>query len=302
MNGELPFQTFPVALDFRQRSLFRLALFASVVFHFAGFLTSPYWQPTPRTGEEIMMVDLAELPAEEMPKVPRLPVEEPAPVAPQAIRAPSANVPPPPPPSREAIREKVATRGVLRMLSRETGSSGPAGDPLSGIKLPSDIRLASRGPSAPGDYRPRGPIEETDPGKKNPGIGKHVATAAKSSTTLASKIFVTDSGLEGEISGGIDDRNRSSGAIAATVKQYRSGIKYVYNKELLANPALSGKLVVSFVILPDGSVESPEIRQSNLNWPSLEDAVLKRMRHWKFPKSSGAPVRVTFPFVFHPEM
>ncbi len=302
MNADLPFQTFPIGFDPRQRSLFRLALTASAVLHIVGFLTSPYWQPDPRTGEEIMMVALTDLPAEEMPPVPRMQVREPAPVASPAVRSPSPDVLPPPPPSREAIREKVAARGVLKMLSRETGKSGPAEDPLPAIRLPSDIRLASRGTPAPGDYRPRGPVEETNPGRKNPGIGKQVATAAKSSTALSSKVFVTDSGLEGEISGGIDDQNRSSGAIAATVKQYRSGIKYVYNKELLANPALSGKLVVTFVILPDGSVESPEVRQSNLNWPSLEDAVLKRMRHWKFPRSSGAPVRVTFPFVFHPEM
>jgi hypothetical protein len=30
--------------------------------------------------------------------------------------------------------------------------------------------------------------------------------------------------------------------------------------------------------------------------------VRKRMQHWKFPRSPGGPVRVVFPFVFHPEM
>lgn len=304
MNGELHFQAFPISLDFRQRSLFRFALAASLLLHVVGFLTSPYWQPIPREAEKIVTVDLANIPAEEMPKLPPMQVEEPAPDVPPAIRTPSKTVSPPPPPSREVIRKRVASRGVLKMLSGEKEGSGPLGDPLSGIKVPSDIRLASRGKPAPPDYPPTGTLnEEIDAAKrKKPGIGKQVAAASRSSTALASKIFITDAGLEGEISGGIEDRNRSIGQIAATVKQYRSGIKYVYNKELLTNPSLSGKLTVSFVIRPDGSVERPEIRQSSLNWPSLENAVLKRMRHWKFPKSSGAAVRVTFPFVFHPEM
>jgi len=86
------------------------------------------------------------------------------------------------------------------------------------------------------------------------------------------------------------------------VKQYQGGIKYAYNRELLSNPALSGKMLVSFSIRPDGSVESVEIRQSTLGWPPLDEAVKKRMQHWKFPRSAGGTVRVVFPFVFHPEM
>lgn len=304
MNGELHFQAIPITLDFRQRTLFRFALAVSVFLHIAGFLTSPYWQPIPRAAEDIVTVDLADIPAEEMPKLPRMQIEEPTPDVPQAIRTPSPTVPKSPPPSREMIRKRVASRGLLKMLSKEEEGSGPPGDPLSGIKVPSDIRLASKNKPIPSDYRPRGSLDEEVAAvkKKKPGIGKQVAATSKSSTALASKTFITDAGLEGEISGGIDDRNRSIGQIAATVKQYRSGIKYVYNKELITNPSLSGKLTVSFVIRPDGAVERPEIRQSSLNWPSLEKAVLKRMQHWKFPKSQGAPVRVTFPFVFHPEM
>jgi len=30
--------------------------------------------------------------------------------------------------------------------------------------------------------------------------------------------------------------------------------------------------------------------------------VKKRMQHWKFARGAGGPVRVVFPFVFHPEM
>lgn len=301
MNGDLSFQgNFPV-LDTRERGMFRFALAVSVVFHFLGFLTSPYWQPTPADLPDILSVDLAEIPASELPDIPSLPVETPGTIA--APDSPAPGKIEPPPPTRERIRERIASKGVLGALSRGRTGSGGA-DPLSRIQVPREIRVASRAPPAQEDYRPRG----APPGRlfardaPRPGIGRQIESSTQSSTKLSSQVFRTDSGLEGEIHGSIDDRTRSAGAIASTVRQYQSGIKYVYNRELLSNPALSGKITVAFVILPDGKVESAEIRASTVNWPSLETAVIRRMRHWKFPKSVGGPVRVTFPFVFHPEM
>lgn len=295
MNGDLPFQGSFLVLDTRQRGMFRLAVVLSVAFHALGFLTSPYWQSRPAAPPDVLTVDIAEIPAGELPSVPSLPPDRDASAAP---------VPPPvaPPPTRETIRERVASKGVLRMLSRGRSGSGGA-DPLSRIRVPSEIRVASRA-TVPEDYRPRGapPGELFARRSPVPGIGRQIETSAQSSTALSSRLFRTDSGLEGEIRGSIDDRNRSAGAIASTVRQYQSGIKYVYNQQLLSNPGLSGKITVAFVILPDGKVESAEIRASTVNWPALEDAVIRRMRHWKFPKSEGGAVRVTFPFVFHPEM
>ncbi|GAB4363500.1 MAG: hypothetical protein Kow00128_04310 [Deltaproteobacteria bacterium] len=301
MNGDLTFQGTFLALDSRQRRMFRLAVAASVVFHALGFLTSPYWQPSPENRSDVITVDLADIPAGELPSPPSLPA---APARTEAdAKTPAPATPPPPPPTREQIRERVASKGVLRMLSR--GRSGSAGaDPLSRIRVPGEIRSASRAAPAPEDYRPRGapPGDLFARKAPAPGIGRQIESSEQSSTALSSQVFRTDSGLEGEIRGPIVDRNRSAGAIASTVRSYQSGIKYVYNRELLANPGLSGKITVAFVILPDGRVQSAEIRSSSVNWPALEQAVLRRMRHWKFPKSEGGPVRVTFPFVFHPEM
>lgn len=301
MNGDLTFQGSFLALDSRRRGMFRLAVAASLVFHVLGFLTSPYWQPSPENLPDAITVDLAEIPAQELPSVPSLPT---APARdPAAAQSPAPAAPPPPPPSREQIRERVASKGVLRMLSRGRTDSGGA-DPLSRIRVPGQIRTASRTPPAPEDYRPRGAPPGDLFARKTPapGIGRQIETSEQSSTALSSQVFRTDSGLEGEIRGSIVDRNRSAGAIASTVRSYQSGIKYVYNRELLANPGLSGKITVAFVILPDGKVQSAEIRSSTVAWPALEEAVLRRMRHWKFPTSEGGPVRVTFPFVFHPEM
>ncbi|MBI5576591.1 MAG: TonB family protein [Deltaproteobacteria bacterium] len=289
------------SLDSRQQRFFRIGLLLSVALHIAGLLTSPYWQSRPATPEDFLQVDIAEIPSQELPKIPMLPVEKAPPPPPAAHVGPGGAPPAPSPvPSREAIREKVAKRGILRMLARERGGDAGA-DPLSGIKIPREIRVASKGAQTV-PYNPASGGEDPAKVGRAPGIGKQVATAPRASRVLSSQVFRTDSGLDAEISGGIDDENRTTGAIASRVSSYRSGIRYAYNRELLKNPSLSGKIVVSFVIRPDGSVESPEIRQSGVNWPALDDAVVKKIAHWKFPKSRGTAVRVVFPFVFHPEM
>lgn len=301
MNMDFPFEGtgFPAASG--SRRFFRIALFASAAMHIAGFLTSPYWQPARSAFDEALTVDIADVPARELPKIPDLPPPEP----PRAKTAPAERPLPaeaPPPPTREAIREKVAGRGLLRMLAGK--ADGPGRDADSGLRIPDDVRYASRGAAGGADYRPTGRPDEppVPPRPANPGIARHVDAAPKSSPALASKVFRTDAGLEAQISGAIDDQNRTPGAIASTVRQYQSGIRYVYNRELLVNPNLSGEITVAFVILPDGSVNAAEIRQSTVNWPALDDAVLKRMSHWKFPASRGGAVRVVFPFKFLPEM
>ncbi len=299
MNIEVPFQGGAFAPDAGSRRYFRIALIASAAMHVAGVLTSPYWQPARTAIDEVLTVDIADVPAGEMPKIPNLPAPAPPPPAP-AARPSGAETPPPP--TREAIRERVASRGLLRVLSGS--ADGPARDADRGLRLPDQIRYASRGPAGAADYRATGGANEppVPPRPANPGIARHVDAASKSSTVMGSRVFRTDAGLEGQISGAGDDQYRTPGVIAARVREYQSGIRYVYNKELLVNPNLSGEVTVAFVILPDGSVSAAEVRQSTVKWPALEEAVLKRMKHWKFPASRGGPVRVVFPFKFLPEM
>ncbi|MGE5189743.1 MAG: TonB family protein [Gemmatimonadota bacterium] len=295
MNAELPFQGIPFRAIPDSRGFFRIALVASAAMHLAGLLTSPYWQPDRTTVDEVLTVDIADIPAGQLPKIPDL--GAPATRVPAARQTPEVREPA----TRESIRDRVARRGLLRVLG---GADARGRGADRGVSVPDDIRFAARGPAGAADYRPTGRPDEAPapPRPANPGIGRSVDAAARPPAALASRVFRTDAGLEGQISGAIDDQHRSPGAIASTVRQYQSGIRYVYNRELLANPNLSGEITVAFVILPDGSVDTTEIRQSSVNWPALEAAVLTRMKHWKFPASRGGPVRVVFPFRFLPEM
>lgn len=296
MNGEIRFQGIAFEIPSWQQRLFRLALLASFGAHAVGFLTSPAWQSPPAPAETVVSVDLADLPASQMPSIPA-PPRAPAAAAPRAKEAPVRE---PPPPSREEIREKVASRGIARMLAGDGGK----GAPLSGLRIPADAATTASSPPREGDYRPTGkPGESRSPWRpEDPGISRQVATASRSSTALSSRVFTTDSGLKGEISGAIEDASRTEEAITKVIRQYRSGIRYVYNKELAANPDLNGEIVVAFVIRPDGMVESAQIRSSTVGWAPLEEAVLRKVAYWKFPRATGGTVQVVFPFRFLPEM
>ena len=277
------------------------AIGLSILLHLLVLLSSPYWQSRVATGERIVQIDIGEMPKGETPRIPEVPIRVPEAVPAPPPRPVSSKIDPgspetPTPSTRESIREKVASRGLLKML----GGKGDA-DPLPEIKVPDALRPAPpRATPDPGDYPPR--VASEGPKARNPGIDRQVAATARASKEMTSRTFRTDTGLEAEIAGAPDEPSRSFQSIAATVKQYQGGIKYAYNRELLANPNLSGSMSVSFVIRPDGTVESVEIRQSTLNWPPLDDAVKKRMRYWKFTRGTGGPVRVVFPFVFYPEM
>ncbi len=300
MNTDVPFQGYALASEDRSRRYFLIAVIASAGMHVAGILTSPYWQPARTAVDEVLTVDIADIPAGELPKIPELPA--PAPPAAPSQAARPAPTEAPPPPTREAIREKVGNRGLLRLFGAK--SDGPAREADAGLKIPDDIRYASRGAAGAGDYRPTARAGERPaaPRPANPGISRQLDDAAKPSPKMSSLTFRTDAGLEAQVDGAIQDQYRSTSAIASKIRGYHSGIRYAYEKELRVNPGLSGEITVAFVILPDGSVTSIEIRESNVKWPALEDAVRRTMRRWKFDASRGGPVRVVFPFKFLPEL
>lgn len=302
MNFDLRPDGILLLQEHRLPRFLRAAVALSVLFHILMLLSSPYWQSRVTTGEQIVQVDIAEMPKDEVPQIPEVPIRAPeaVPLPPPRPASSMKDAFPPPEgstaPTREAIREKVASRGLLKMF----GGNGGA-EPLPEIRVPGDLRPAlPRSTANPADYAPR--IASEGGKGKIPGIDREVAATARASKEMTSRTFKTDTGLEAEIAGPSGEPSRSFQSIAATVKQYQGGIKYAYNRELLANPNLSGNMLVSFVIRPDGSVEAVEVRQSTLNWPPLDDAVKKRMQHWKFARGTGGPVRVVFPFVFHPEM
>jgi pSer/pThr/pTyr-binding forkhead associated (FHA) protein len=87
--------------------------------------------------------------------------------------------------------------------------------------------------------------------------------------------------------------------IGRVIRRNLARFKYCYEKELNANPNLSGKIAVYFTIAPTGAVAEASVRETSMNDSNVETCVLKVMRSLKFPKPRGGGiVVVTYPFVF----
>jgi TonB family protein len=330
MSVELSFDDSnpPIEFGSRQVKIFRIFVGVSVFAHIAALFVSLLWPAhKPALRDQVMQVDIANIPAQELPtpkeaapiKLPDAvkpaPPPPPKPTADQMTEAPKEAVDPTVAAARKAeaeqaaaqkardeARAKVKTVGLGAVLDKQGGTGAVP------INVPTSTRV-STGKAGAMDYgaaKGRGGADPLEGRGMTPGIEKQLANAKGGGggpVQLASKTFKTDSGLDAEIKGSIDDQSRSAQAISAAVKNYQSGIKYAYTQELMKNQTLSGKITVEFTIKPDGSVESVNIRESTVNWKPLEEAIKKRIQlRWNFGVSKGGPVKVAFPFVFHPEM
>ncbi|MFO0726782.1 MAG: TonB family protein [Myxococcota bacterium] len=87
--------------------------------------------------------------------------------------------------------------------------------------------------------------------------------------------------------------------IGRVIRRNLARFKYCYEKELNANPNLSGKVAIYFTIDPTGSVAEASVRETSINDENVEQCAVKVMRSLKFPQPKGGGiVVVTYPFVF----
>jgi TonB family protein len=87
--------------------------------------------------------------------------------------------------------------------------------------------------------------------------------------------------------------------IRRVVRQHRNEIRYCYEKSLVKDPSLGGKVDVKFVISATGSVASAVVAQSTVGDKDVEGCIAKKVRRWVFPApKGGGVVIVRYPFVF----
>lgn len=201
------------------------------------------------------------------------------------------------PAQREKIRERIARKGILGILTGRGKAGYRFGEDVLSLAEEAkkiDVTIAGARKVAKG-------AEEIELVRSD--IGEIEEKAGVTGTKkLTRQVVKTETGAEMEISGGIEDKSRSAQVIQSVISSYIGGVRYVYNRELKDNPTLAGKVTVAFTIEPDGSVSKVEIVSSTLNWPPLEEKLVRRISHWRFPPSRSGAVRVVFPFLFFPSM
>ncbi len=83
-----------------------------------------------------------------------------------------------------------------------------------------------------------------------------------------------------EVDEGGGSGGRSQDAVAAIVARHTAAIQSCYQSEVRRTPELKGKIVVRFVITPQGTVESATVVSSTLNNPRVEKCVISRILRW----------------------
>ena len=74
---------------------------------------------------------------------------------------------------------------------------------------------------------------------------------------------------------------RLANDVIRVVRSHMRSLQDCYKQELKNNPNLKGKIIVRFVISPDGVVNNSSMISSTLNNPRMENCILMRVKHWR---------------------
>jgi hypothetical protein len=87
--------------------------------------------------------------------------------------------------------------------------------------------------------------------------------------------------------------------VARVINDHIREVQYCYEKTLISNAGLSGKLVIEWAIDQGGAVSKVRQKMSTLENPAVFDCISSKLRHWSFPKPQGGVVIVSYPFIFN---
>lgn len=88
-------------------------------------------------------------------------------------------------------------------------------------------------------------------------------------------------------------------AVARTVNQHLQEVRACYERQLLKDPGLAGKVVLEWTISTSGLVVQAKTKTSTLNNATVESCILSSLKTWHFPSARGGLVIVSYPFLFN---
>ncbi len=88
-------------------------------------------------------------------------------------------------------------------------------------------------------------------------------------------------------------------AVAKVVNSHLQEVYACYERALLKDPGLAGKVVLEWTIGTNGRVVATKTKSSTLRSPSVEACILGGLKTWTFPPAKGGAVIITYPFIFN---
>ncbi|WP_164007634.1 AgmX/PglI C-terminal domain-containing protein [Pyxidicoccus trucidator] len=88
-------------------------------------------------------------------------------------------------------------------------------------------------------------------------------------------------------------------AVARVINSHLNEVHGCYERALLKNPGLAGKVVLEWTIGAAGRVVAAKTKSSTLSNAAVEACILSSLKTWTFPAPKGGVVIITYPFLFN---
>lgn len=88
-------------------------------------------------------------------------------------------------------------------------------------------------------------------------------------------------------------------AVARVINSNLHEVHGCYERALLKDPGLAGKVVLEWTIGANGRVVAAKTKSSTLRNASVESCILSKLKSWTFPSPKGGVVIITYPFLFN---
>lgn len=88
-------------------------------------------------------------------------------------------------------------------------------------------------------------------------------------------------------------------AVAKVINSHLHEVSSCYERALLKEPGLAGKIVLEWTISTSGTVSSAKTKSSTMKSAAVEQCILGALKLWQFPKAQGSGVVISYPFMFN---
>jgi hypothetical protein len=88
-------------------------------------------------------------------------------------------------------------------------------------------------------------------------------------------------------------------AVARAINSHLGEVSSCYERALLKEPGLAGKIVLEWQITTSGTVGFAKTKSSTMKSAAVEACILSTLKSWRFPPAKDAGVLITYPFMFN---
>ena len=86
--------------------------------------------------------------------------------------------------------------------------------------------------------------------------------------------------------------------VTRVVNEHSGQLSACYEKVLINDPGLAGKITLDWTVKMDGLVKDVRVASSTLSNPKVAVCVVEAVKGWKFPKPVGGEALISYPFLF----